>query len=54
MKKINVFVVPSNGNVLFPYQNMRLRLTDMQFYDPKVHNNYIGVVPVVESNIEGI
>ncbi|CAD8175053.1 unnamed protein product [Paramecium pentaurelia] len=54
MKKINVFVVPIHGTVLYPYQNLKLRLTELQFYDAKVNNNYVAVVPVVDQQIDGI
>jgi len=54
MKKLNVFIIPTPSKVVYPYQNMRLRLQEMQFYDSKQHNNYIGLVPVVESDLEGV
>lgn len=54
MKKLNVFIIPTSHKVMYPYQNMRLRLQEMQYYDPKQHNNYVGLVPIVENEMEGV
>ena len=47
MKRGNLFLLPIVNKVVFPYQSIRIRISDPKF-NSKVYNNTLGVVAVID------
>ncbi|KAL4477366.1 hypothetical protein ABPG72_002360 [Tetrahymena utriculariae] len=60
MKKMQLYILPVNNRVVFPYQTINIRIPETYQYDAKKFNSMIGVLPNLdptlckEKNIETI